>query len=60
MLASNRIENISTGLDGSLKLAELNLADNLVGEFKQVLNLGRCETLRTLSFSDPHYGDNPL
>jgi hypothetical protein len=59
-LASNRIETVSTGLDGNTQLAELNLADNLVGEFKQVLNLSRCETLRTLSFSDPHYGDNPL
>lgn len=59
-LASNRIQNISTGLDGNAQLAELNLANNLVGEFKQVLNLSRCETLRTLSFSDPHYGDNPL
>jgi Leucine-rich repeat (LRR) protein len=59
-LASNRIKYISTGLDGSTQLAEVNLADNLVGEFKQVLNLGRCETLRTLSFSDPHYGGNPL
>ena len=59
-LADNRIENISTGLDDNPQLAELNLSANLVGEFKQVLNLSRCETLRTLSFSDPHYGDNPL
>ena len=27
---------------------ELNLANNLIGEFKQVLNLSRIETLRTL------------
>ena len=59
-LASNRIENILTGLDDNLQLAELNMAANKVGEFKQVLNLSRCKTLRTLFFSDPHYGENPM
>ena len=43
-MASNRIENISTGLDDNT-VAELNLANNRVGEFKQVLNLSRIETL---------------
>ena len=59
-LASNKIENIGTGLDDNHQLAELNLSNNKVGEFKQVLNLSRIETLRTLAFSDPHYGDNPI
>jgi Leucine-rich repeat (LRR) protein len=51
---------LCSGLDHNFKLEELNLSDNRIGCFKELLNLARLPALRSLSFSDPHYGDNPV
>ena len=41
-------------------LQELNLANNLIGSFKEILNLNRLPGLRNVCFSDPHFGDSPV
>lgn len=48
------------GLDGLLSLEELNISNNRVGNFKEVLNLNRLPNLKTCTFQDAHYGDNPI
>ena len=58
-VANNRLSKIGTSLDNNNKLAELNLAGNNIGAFKEILNLTRILSLRSLSLSDPHFGDNP-
>eukprot|EP00949_MAST-11_sp_MAST-11-sp1_P004981 g4981.t1 len=58
--AENQIDSIGTALDKCTSLAELNLADNKVGSFKEILNLTRQLALRSMCFSDPHFGDNPV
>jgi Leucine-rich repeat (LRR) protein len=59
-LARNQIETIGSALDTNAALSELNLADNKIGCFKELLHLGRLPALRSLSFCDPHFGDNPV
>ena len=59
-LAGNNIEQIGIGLDGLVSLGTLNLAANRIGNFKEVLNLNRLPQLSSCSFSDPHYGENPI
>jgi Leucine-rich repeat (LRR) protein len=59
-LARNLIESFGTCFDKNTALRELNLADNRIGCFREVLNLNRLPALRVLSFTDPHYGDNPV
>ena len=59
-LARNQIETIGSALDANSALSEINLADNKIGCFKELLHLGRLPALRSLSFCDPHYGDNPV
>ena len=59
-LAQNNIENIGIGLDGLTALKELNLSQNRIGNFKEVLNLNRLPNLTSCSFLDPHYGENPI
>ena len=58
--ARNKISTIGAYLDYNVKLQELNLADNRIGFFKEVLNLARLPNLRDLCLSDPHYGSNPV
>ena len=58
-VANNRLTKIGTTLDSNNRLAELNLAGNQIGAFKEVLNLTRTLSLRSLCLSDPHFGDNP-
>lgn len=59
-LARNRITRIGSALDALVSLEELNLADNHIGFFREVRNLARLPHLRSVCFSDPHYGDNPV
>lgn len=59
-LARNRITAIGSALDALVSLEELNLADNRIGFFREVRNLARLPHLRSVCFSDPHYGDNPV
>ena len=59
-LAKNNIECIGIGLDGLVSLKELNLSANRIGNFKEVLNLNRLPNLQICTFSDPHYGENPI
>lgn len=59
-LAKNNIETIGIGLDGLSNLKELNISANRIGNFKEVLNLNRLPNLTICTFSDPHYGENPI
>lgn len=51
---------MGTGLDGLFNLEDLNISANRVGNFKEVLNLNRLTKLTNCTFSDLHYGDNPI
>ena len=59
-LAKNNIETIGIGLDGLVNLRELNISANRIGNFKEVLNLNRLPNLIICTFSDAHYGENPI
>lgn len=59
-VARNFIDEIDTSLDRLGSLRELNIAQNKVGTFKEVLNLARLPELKKLSLNDPHFGANPV
>lgn len=59
-LCGNKISSIGNGLATSRYLEELNLASNQISSFREILNLSRLAALRSLSLSDPHFGDNPI
>ena len=59
-MAKNNIESIGIGLDGLSKLRDLNISANRIGNFKEVLNLNRLPNLEICTFSDPHFGENPI
>ena len=59
-LCSNRIVSVMDSLSGNVNLEELNLAGNQLSNFKDIPNLARMRRLSTLSFAEPHFGDNPL
>lgn len=59
-IAANNIETIRTSLDKLKSLIELNIAGNRIRSFKELLNLNRLPQLKTLSFYDPHFGENPV
>ena len=47
-------------MDGLFNLEDLNISANRVGNFKEVLNLNRLSKLANCTFSDLHYGENPI
>ena len=57
-----RLQRVLLGLGRPLRrqLEELNFSHNRVGCFKEILNLARLRMLRSLCFSDPHFGENPV
>eukprot|EP00003_Mantamonas_plastica_P013703 TRINITY_DN2388_c0_g1_i1.p1 TRINITY_DN2388_c0_g1~~TRINITY_DN2388_c0_g1_i1.p1 ORF type:complete len:401 (+),score=101.94 TRINITY_DN2388_c0_g1_i1:161-1363(+) len=57
---SNEIRSIGDHLNRNLELEELNLSNNQIGSFKEILHLTRLPKLHTLSFNDPHFGENPV
>ena len=59
-IARNVITKFGTCLDGFWNVGILNVSDNKIGSFKEVLNLGRLEMLSSVCFADPHYGENPV
>ena len=59
-LGSNRISAICDALCQNGVLEELNLAGNLISNFKDTPNLARMKRMSRLWFSEPHFGDNPV
>ena len=59
-LCRNRVTEIGPALMHNQRLEELNLAHNRISSFRDILNLARLGSLKSLSFSDPHFGDNPI
>ena len=41
-------------------MRDLNISSNRIGNFKEVLNLNRLPNLVICTFSDQHYGENPI
>ena len=59
-LGANRISSICDALMASTSLEELVLAGNQISNFKDIPNLARMRRLTSISFAEPHFGDNPL
>ncbi len=59
-LGRNRITAVGDALLGTPNLEEINLAGNLISNFKDIPTLARMRKLSSLAFGEPHYGDNPL
>ena len=59
-LARNQISSIGDTLDANTALTDLNLAATAIGSFKDIPHLTRLRHLRTLAFSDLHYGESPV
>ncbi|KAF0688537.1 Aste57867_19853 [Aphanomyces stellatus] len=59
-LAKNNIEKLETGLESNKALVEVNVAANKLHSFQTLAGLTKLPALRTLSLSDPHFGDNPV
>jgi len=56
----NKIERIGDQLKLNVNLEELNIADNRIGCFKEILHLSNAQSLRSLALNDPHFGTNPV
>ena len=59
-LASNKLSMIGTRIDTLVNLEDMNLANNKIGNFKELLNINRLPKLKSAAFYDPHYGENPI
>lgn len=59
-LARNKISRIGNYLANLRKLEDLNLSGNMIGSFKEILNLNTLSSLRILCFNDPNYSENPV
>jgi len=59
-MSRNQIELISDSLTSNTNLEDLNLSDNLIGGFKDILNLGTLTKLTKLTLQDAHWGSNPI
>lgn len=59
-MASNQIESIKDSLDSLKNLIDLNVSANKLSTFKEVLYLNKLQYLQSLSFYDPHFGENPI
>ena len=51
---------MSPALLSNQSLEELNLSQNKISSFRDILNLSRLRSLKSLSLIDPHFGDNPI
>lgn len=58
--ARNQLQRVGTSLSKCTNLTDLNLADNRIGCFREVLNLRCLDRLQSLSLTDPHFGGNPV
>lgn len=59
-LGCNRIDAVGDALTCNQNLEDLNLAGNLLANFKDVPTLGRMRKLTKIAMSEPHFGENPL
>lgn len=58
--ARNHIQRVGSSLARCTNLTSLNLSDNRIACFREVLNLRSLEKLRSLALMDPHFGINPV
>jgi len=54
-LARNGIERVGDVLLANPSLTSVNLADNMIGSFKEIAAVGRLPKLKELCFADPHW-----
>jgi len=59
-IASNLINSLDESIIQYEKLEEINLANNFIIEFEDLDILASLKELKTLYFSDPNFGENPL
>ena len=59
-LASNQINSIQDSINNYEYLEEINFSNNFIFEFEDIDKLSKLKYLKTLSFSDPNFGENPL
>ena len=59
-LARNKISRIGSYLSNLRKLEDLNLAGNMIGSFKEILNISPLLSLKILCFNDSNYSENPV
>lgn len=58
--ARNRLTTVVHAFDRNSKLRSINVADNRICSFRDILDLSRIIGLRELSFADPDWGENPI
>ena len=58
-IAKNKISRIGSYLSSLRKLEELNLSGNMIGSFKEILNVSPLLSLKSLCFNDSNYTENP-
>jgi hypothetical protein len=58
-IANNFIRELDNGILNH-KLEDLNLSGNLLLSFADIFILSKLKTLKSLSLSDPNFGDNPI
>mmetsp|Transcript_54162 Transcript_54162/g.128967 ORF Transcript_54162/g.128967 Transcript_54162/m.128967 type:complete len:1461 (+) Transcript_54162:95-4477(+) len=58
--ARNKLTSVTGCFDQNPKLVHVNLADNLICSFKEVLDFAHLPCLKELAFSDPDWGENPI
>ena len=59
-LASNKIDRVGNGFDCCTLLEELDMANNLIGCFREIPNLGRLPNLQSLHLNNNMFGENPV
>lgn len=59
-VAGNKITKLGSALLQLKSLEDFNISGNLIGSFKEVLNLNQLDKISILALSDPHFGENPV
>ncbi|KAF0770924.1 hypothetical protein AaE_002512, partial [Aphanomyces astaci] len=59
-LARNDLDELESGFEANKLLEDINVASNRLHSFQSLHGLNKLPALRSLSLSDPHYGDNPV
>eukprot|EP00971_Amphidinium_carterae_P337679 6474604-Amphidinium_carterae.1 len=58
--ARNQLTLVSGSFNANPKLTTVNLSDNSICSFQEVLDFARLPCLKDLAFSDPDWGENPI
>lgn len=59
-VARNRLDTVVGQLDRNVKVRWLNLADNQITSFRDILDLSKFVGMTELALADPDWGENPI